>query len=398
MPNIKTYVEILDRSLNKICEVRALYPLTKEGMVLRYSRELSDYGFCEFRISTMDPLWADFGDVVIPHKYHVRVKRGSSYVWQGAIIDNPSRNKNYIHVKAAEYEFYLDKVLTKRTSAVSYGGTAPAQDIGLHYRVFSTGTMATAVANLITETVSALGSGHILSSLVAGTIENPDYPKNFSTAAGAELTGEWNFSSDVVLQYDYHSVLYVLKQFGIYTNADFRITDSLTFDFEKFLGNKQPGMAFVYGTRGNIVDYDIPRFGSRVTNDLFGIASTPDGTILHTEKTDEVSKEEFGLLQGSASFTDVKDKNALTARLSEQLRLTSNPEISPANFVLDEKAYPIGQYDIGDLVTAKVSDGAISYDEVRRVVGYTVNLHNTGREIVTAQTNAPRPEDVGSEL
>ncbi len=394
----KTYVEILNRDLEKICEVRALYPLTTDGMVLRYSRELSDYGFCEFRISTKDPLWADFGDVVIPHKYHVRLKRGGSYVWQGAIIANPSRNKNFVQVKAAEYEFYLDRVLIKRTSAVSYGGTAPSEDIGLHYRIFDSGTMASAVSTIRTEVVAALGENHILSGLTAGTMENPDYPKNFSTAAGAELTGAWNFSSDVVLQFDYHSVLYVLKAFGIYASADFRITDDLELDFEKFLGNKQPGTTFVYGTRGNIVDYDLPRFGERVTNDLFGIASTPDGTILHAQKTDEVSKEEFGLLQGPAAFTDVKDKNALSARLAEQLRLTSSPEVSPANFVLNEKAYPIGLFDIGDLVTAKILDGAIDYKEVRRIVGYTVNVHNTGRELATVQTNKPRPEDVGSSL
>lgn len=393
---VKTYVEILDRTQNKICEVRALYPLTKDGMVLRYSRELSDYGFCSFRISTEDPLWSQFGDVVIPHKYHVRIKRGNDFVWQGAIVDNPSRNKNYVEVKAAEYEFYLDRVLIKRTSAVSYGGIAPSEDIGLHYRIFDSGTMATAVTNIINEAVAAFGSNHILSGLTLGTIENPDYPKNFTTSAGADLTGAWSFSSDVVLQFDYHSVLYVLKQFGIYTNADFEITDGLVFNFEKFLGNKQPGMGFVYGRQGNMVDYNLPRLGARVTNDLFGIASTPDGTILHAEKTDEVSKDEFGLLQDSTSFTDVKDKNALTARLSEQLRLTSTPEISPANFVLNEKAFPVGQYNVGDLVTAKVVDGAINYKEVRRAVGYTVNVHETGREIVTVQTNRPRDEDVGS--
>ncbi len=394
----KTYVEILDRSLNKICEVRALVPLTADGMVLRYSRELSDYGFCEFRISTADPLWDDFGDIAVPHKYHVRIKRGGSYVWQGAIIDNPSRNKGFVQVRAAEYEYYLDKVLIKRTSAVSYGGTEPSEDIGKHYRIFSTGTMATAVTNIITEAVAAFGDNHILGSLTTGTIENPDYPANFTTIAGAALTGAWNFSENVVLQFDYHSVLYVLKAFGVYTNADFQITDDLEFNFEKFLGNKQPGIGFVYGTRGNIVDYDLPRFGGRVVNDLIGIAVTPDGTILHAEKTDEVSKEEFGMLQGPASFTDVKDKNALTARLSAELRLTNSPEVSPSNFVLDEKAYPIGQYDIGDLVTAQVQDGAIDYNEVRRVVGYTVNVHDTGRELTTVQTNKPRPEDVGSEL
>jgi len=393
--NTRTTVEILNRSLEKVAEARALYPINEQGMVLRYSKELSDYGTCTFRLRPQDPIFTDFGDIIEPHKYHVRIKRGNAYVWQGAIVDNPHRTHNYVEIKAAEYEFYLSKVLIKRTSAVSYGGTAPSEDIGLHYRIFSSGTMATAVSTMVTEVTAAFGSNHIMSGLTAGTIENPDYPKNFADSSGVALTGAWSFSSDVVLQFDYQSYLYALKAFGIYANADFRINNDLEFSFEKFLGNKNPGITFVYGTQGNMVDYDIPRLGSRMVNDLTGIATDPNGLVLHSNKSDSVSKDEYGLLQDASAFADVKDKNALNARLAEQLRLTSRPEATPHSFLLNEKAYPLGQYDIGDLITAKVKDGAIDYKEVRRVMGITVNLHGTGREMVTVQTNAPRAEDIG---
>src|SRR5882672_6793901 len=337
----RTTVEILNASLNKIAEARALYPINKQGTVLRYSKELSDFGSCLFRLRPQDPIFTQFGDILVPHKYHIRIKRGDSYVWQGAIVDNPHRTHNYLEVKGAEYEFYLSRVLVKRTSAVSYGGTAPSENIGLHYRIFSSGTMATAVTDLVTEAKAAFGSNHILNSLVLSTIENPDYPKNFATVAGTPLTGAWNFSSDVVLQFDYQSVLYVLKAFGIYAGADFRFTPSLGFEFKKFLGNKNPGISFVHGTQGNMADYDIPRLGSRMTNDLYGIATDPNGLILHANNSDSVSLEEFGLLQGSAVFADVKDRNALNARMTEQLRLPSRAEYSPNNFVLTEKAYPL---------------------------------------------------------
>lgn len=394
--NTRTTVEILNRSLERIAVAKALYPINEQGMVLRYSKELSDYGTCLFRLRPQDPLFTQYGDILEPHKYHIRIKRGNATVWQGAIVDNPHRTHNYVEVKGAEYEYYLSRKNVKRTSAVSYGGTAPSEDIGLHYRVFDTGTMATAVTNIVTEAKAAFGSNHIMANLTLGTIENPDYPKNFTTAAGEALTGEWNFSSDVVLQFDYQSVLYVLQAFGMYANADFRINNDLEFEFKTFLGNKNPGIGFIYGIQGNIVDYDIPRLGSRMTNSLTGIATDPNGLVLHAEKSDSVSKEEYGPLEDSAAFSDVKDKNALNARLAEQLRLTSRPEATPHNFLLNEKAYPLGQYDIGDLVTAKVKDGAIDYKEVRRVVGITVNVHNVGREMVTVQTNAPRAEDVGS--
>lgn len=392
----RTAVEILDRSLNKIAEVRSLYPLTRSGMVLQYSSELSDYGTCRFRISPKDQLFTQYGDILIPHKYHVRIKRGNSYVWQGAIVDNPRRTHNYVEVKAVEYLFYLNRVLVNRTSAVSYGGVAPTSDIGLHYRIFSSGTMAAAVTSVVTQAKAKLGTSHILNSMTLGTIENPDYPKNFSTSAGVAMTGGWTFTSDVVLQFDYQSVLYVIKSFGIYANADFRITPNLVFEFKKFLGNKNPGIVFQYGTQGNIVDYDVPRLGSRVSNSLTGIASTPDGVILHAEKSDSASIADYGLLEDSAAYSDVKDKNAMSARMEAQLRLTSKPESSPLNFLLNEKGYPLGQYGVGDLVTVKIKDGAIDYNGVRRIVGITVNLHNTGREMVTIQSNAPRPEDVGA--
>lgn len=388
-------VEILNSALEKVAHIKNLYPLNRDGMILRYSRELSDYGQCSFRVRKDDPMFTTLGDVLVPHQYHIRIRRNGSTVWQGAIVDNPSRNKNYIEVKGAEYLFYLDKVLVKRTSAVSYGAIVPSTDIGKHYRVFSSGTMSSAVSSIVTEAKAAFGSNHILSGLSVDTINNPNYPKNFATATGAPLVGAWNFSSNVVLQFDYHSVLYVLKQFGIYASADFEVTDNLVFNFKNFLGNKSQHLTFLYGTTGNIVDYDLPRYGSRVVNDLVGIGTTPLGTVLHAHKTDEVSKNVYGLLQGAAAFADVKDNNALSARLAEELRLTSSPTVSPVNLVLNERTYPVGIFGVGDIVNVEIRDGAIDYKAPRRIVGYTVNVHDTGRELTTVQTNAPRDEDIG---
>lgn len=390
----KTVVEILDSTLGKIAEVRSLVPLNKNGMVLRYSDEMSDYGFCTFRISVHDPLFTKYGDIVVPHRYHVRIKRAGITVWQGAIVDNLQRNKYFVEIKAAQYEFYLDHVLINRTSAVGYGEVAPVIDIGKHYRIFSSGTMASAVSTLITEAVAALGSSHLMSTMAPGAIVNPNYPLGYTAADGTPLTGAWNFSSQVVLQFDYQSVLYALKAFGIYSSSDFRLNADLTFDFNPFLGNKNPQLSFEYGTRGNIVNYNAPRLGSHMVNDYFGIATSPDGTVLHTEKTDETSKGFYGLMQGAIAFADIKDQNALSARLSEDLFLVKDPKDSPLNLTIDENGYPLGQYGIGDLVNVKIKDGAINYSAVKRIVGWTVNLHNTGREITTLQTNNPKPQDL----
>lgn len=393
---VRTVVEILDSSLGKIAEVRSLVPLDKNGLILRYSSELSNYGVCMFRVSVHDPLFTTYGDILIPHQYHIRLKRGGTTIWQGAIIDNTQRNKYFVEVRAAEYEYYLDHVLIKRTSAVGYGEVAPTVDIGLHYRIFSSGTMASAVSTIISETAARLGSSHLMSGLATGTITNPNFPVGFTTAAGAELSGAWTFSSDVVLQYDYQSVLYVLRSFGVYAQADFRLNADLTFDFEPFLGNKQVGLSFEYGQYGNVVNYNAPRLGSKMINDYYGIATDPSGVVLHKELTDETSKNTYGLMEGAIAFSDVKDQNALVARLAADLFLVQDLTGSPISLTLDENAYPLGQWGVGDLIHVKIKDGAIDYDAIKRVVGYTVTVHNTGRELTIVQTNAPTQSQLGS--
>jgi len=394
MAHVRTTVEILNNNLSKIAEVKNLYPLNREGMILRYSRELSDYGFCTFRISTKDPVFTQLGDIVVPHSHHVRIKRGNVIVWQGAIVDNTERNHNYIEVKAAEYLFYFDKVLIRRDK----DNPTTSEDES-NFKVFNSGTMASAVQTVVTNALADMGSSHALSGLTVGTIENPNYPANFSDTSSPPqpLRGAWHFSSDVSLQFDYHSAYYVLKMFGLYSGADFELTPDLVFNFKARIGNPLSGITFTYKRIGsNIIDYNIPRLGSRMVNDIIGIAADDLGNILHDTTNagrNTVSVNTYGLLQEARAYSDVKSKNMLAARLNEESCLVSDPEESPINVVLDEKGYPLGQYDLGDMVWMDIEDGIISYRKERRIVGFTVNVHDTGRELTTIQTNNP-PDDL----
>lgn len=390
MAQTRTVVEILNRSLSKVAEIKNLYPITKAGMILRYSKELSDYGKCTFRVRSNDPIFDTLGDILQPHVYNVRIKRGGTTVWQGAIVNNPQRTKNYVEVEAYEYLYYLDKILIRRSS--NNPATGSADNL---YRIFNSGTMATAVSSIITSAAADFGSNHPLSTLAAGTIDNPNYPEGFTDGTSA-LTGAWSFSSSVALQFDFHSVLYVLKAFGIYTNSDFQINNSLQFNFRTFLGNKQSAITFQYGTRGNVVDYNCPRLGKRMVNDLWGIATDSQGKIYHAEQKDTTSVNLYGKLEDAKAYVDVKDGNFLRARLAQDLRYTKTPDDSPINILLDEKGYPLGQYDIGDIVGVIINDNVISVNTRRRIVGITVTLHDTGRELVSVQTNKPRETDMGA--
>jgi len=394
LANVRTVVEILNSSLQKIAEIKALYPINNQGMILRYSRELSDYGQAIFRVATKDPILTQFGDILKPHAYHVRIKRGNETVWQGAIVDNTERNRNFVEVRAVEYLFYLDKILIRRDA-----DKPDTDEDENNFRVFSSGTMGTAVGSIFNEAKIDVGTNHILANMTAGTIETPDYPKNFTdgSAPPRALTGAWSFSADVTLQYDYHSALFVIKNFGNYTNADFELTRSLVFNFKKRIGNRITGITFNYGRIGsNIIDYNVPRLGMRMSNEIIGIAADDEGKILHATKRNTASVQTNGLLQTAKAFNDVKSKNPLEARLNEELRLTSDPEESPINIILDEKAYPLGQYGLGDIIWVKIKDHIIDFQKERRIVGMTVTLHNTGRELVAIQTNKPPDDMVGA--
>lgn len=389
---INYQIELLDSTLTKLTEVVTPYPLNKSGTVLRFSKELSDFGQCTFRISAFDSLWADFGDIVFPHQYHVRIRRNGAIVWQGAIIENTKRNKQYIEVVAAEYEWYLSKILINRSSNNPATGTADGV-----FRIFNSGTMATAVTNVMNETITNIkgaNSKHVLSTMTLGTIENPNYPPNMTNNSGTKLTGAWSFSTSLQLTYDFQTVLYLLKSFGIYSYSDFYIDNSLVFHFKKFVGNdRHYDVNFKFTkNNSNIIDYNLPRLGQRMVNKLYGIATDINGKILNSPQSDQTAITKYGLLEGVAAYADVKDQGILNARTQAELPLVSTPDSTNVIIVLDENAaYPLGVWDIGDIVNMAVSNNGIDFKEIRRVVGVSVDVNDTGREFTTVQSNIPRP-------
>lgn len=380
----KTTIEILDASLNFISPIQTPYPLDKEGTILQYSKELSAFGQVKFRISAFDPILSLRGDILNPHQYHVRIRRGTAVVWQGAIIENSKRTSKYVEVIAAEYLFYLQKKLIHRTSPDT-NGTANI------FRIFNSGTMAAAVTAIMNETIADYaGSNHALKNMTLGTVDNPNYPPNFTDTNNNALTGVWNFSANLTLQFDFHTVLYVLKAFGIYSYADFYIDNNLVFNFKSFVGNNHRyDINFTYGAQGNILDYNLPRFGQRQLNSTISIATDPNGVILNSPQSDQSSISQYGLMEGVAAYNDVKSQNMLNARAQAELPFIATPDETNAIIILDERAYPLGTYDIGDIVTINVQNKGVNFNQIRRIVGITVQLNDTGREQITIQTNTP---------
>lgn len=400
---IETRVEILDASLNLITWVKSLYPINSGGSLLQYSKELSDFGQCKFRISSYDTLLQEFGDILQPHQNHIRINRGGVIVWQGAIVENTKRTKDFIEVIAAEYLWYLNRILVQRTSTDPATGTA--DNI---YRIFNTvngaTTMAAAVTAIINETITTFKgeSGvHPLANMTLGEIDNPNYPPNSTDGTTTDnLTGPWKFGDGITapaMTFDFQSILYVLKSFANVTYADFKIDGNLVFSFLSFLGkDNHYDVNFTWGEHGNAVDFNIPRLGQQMANDLIGIATDNNGNVLHAEQTDQTSITTSGLIQSVAAYADIKDQATLNARVQAEIPLISSPEDSPQTFQLDERAYPLGLYDVGDIITVNVDHDFLKYSAVKRIVGISTDLGDAGRELTTVQLNTPLPSQYGS--
>ncbi len=381
--NPKYRIEILDKDLNALTELKSFYPLDSSGNFLEYVDKLSAWGKCRFRVATHDQSLVDYGDIFEPFKYHVRIYRSDILVWSGLIVTNPRRTKRFIEVEARTYIYLFTKVLVRRDASVAAG------DGKDNYRTFDTGTMATAVQNIFTEAKADSGDNSMLSRFTLGTIENPAFPANYTRADGSALTGTWNFSADMTLQFDYRDIFYVLSALAMYPACDFEVTKDLVFNFKQYIGNKTTDIVFEYSNWGSVTDYNAPLNGDRMANDLTGVAADFGNQILHSQKVDDASVQEYGRIQGVAAYIDVKNINALRSRLVEELRLTSKPD-SELHVTLNDKAYPLGQYGLGDVVRIRVKDRIIDVDQLRRIVGIDVYVGGTGQETIRLITNKPK--------
>lgn len=378
-------VYLLDQNRQRIGQMQNLVPNNKTGNILSVIKRLSNYHSASFRVAKDDPIFKQLGNIVQPWHNGVEITHNNVTIFKGLVMNNPHRTSRYIDVQAYSYLFRLTKKLVKRDVEVNPG------DGKDNYRTFNTGTLAAAVQSIITEAQTAVPANDLIKGITFGTINNPNFPSGFVKADTTPLTGAWNFSSDITLQFDYKSLLYVLQSFGIYANCDFELTDSLVLNFKNFLGRDQSSMVFEYSNTGAVFDYDLPLNGQRMTNDLWGIAADLEGNVLHVETPDTVSQTQYGFLEDVVGFLDVKDINPLKARTTEELPIIAYPD-NTINIWIDasKSDYGFGMYDIGDIVTIKINDGIIAMNARRRLTGINLTVHNTGREIITVETNPPK--------
>lgn len=372
-------IEILNKSGGFVAPIRNTAALDKSGQWLRITKKLSDWGTCRFRVSTKDPIFTTEGDILTPWKYHVRVRRDGVTIWQGVIIKNLSRTKYHIDVEARTYLYMLDRVLIRHDASDGKGSE--------NYRTLRAGTLAASIQTLVSEATTDMGVA--MTSLTAGTIDNPNFPADFKDSTGTTLSGAWTWSDTFQYKFDYRSLLFVLKVLGGFANFDFEVTNSFVLNFKSYIGNKQPELKFFYGEFGNIRDYDTPLDGEGMANFIQAVAADNDFNIIHAEASDQASINEYGKIPVVAAYVDVKNTNLLISRSREELNLVKTPG-AEVHLVLNNKAFPIGQWDVGDTVTVEIKDHVINVSEQRRIVGYEIDVEANMEETVRLITNKPR--------
>jgi hypothetical protein len=356
-------VEILDTSDNVVGIVRTMIPFDREGTVLQFDDYLSSYGKLRLRMALKDPLTD--ASIYGPFKYRIRIKKDNRVVWFGVITDNPERTPKYITIEARTLLWYFTRVQV-------------ANDANSDYRSFTSGTMSAAVTTLFNEGKNRPHSP--MSDFTLGTVDNPVYPWNKTTP--------WAFSDVYKSEYTYATLYDVIFNMGAISDADFEVTPSKVFNFRSPKGEIKNNISFEYGANGAIDTFNSPLYGSRMANKLLLMGYDKDYKLVKSspEATDAASISEYRELWQVLAYNEMMTQDAINAKANSELAIVKNPD-TELHISLNDKALPFGMYDLGDSVWIRIKTGIINVNELRRIVGWKININENGKETVTLITN-----------
>jgi hypothetical protein len=348
----------------KIAHVKNLVPI-KGTTCLEFEDYLSNYGSLKFRIQTKDPLLATT-NIVEPHKYLIRLERDNATVFEGPIVNNPKRNHQFIEVEAKTYAWYLTKVQVNHTA------TTP------DFRQFNAGTMATAVDTLFDEGVALANSP--IHDFTVGTITNPDYPWAKETA--------WTFTTNLFMEFQHQDLFSVISSMANASNADFTVSDDKVFDFKPSIGTTRNDVTITFGRGGNCDDYDSPLDGEGMFNEIVCASfNSTGGSIIRSNVMSDTSLyTDYHRLWAGFMFDESLSPDTLNER-AKRLLLLNKIANAQVDLVLNEKAMPMGTYNLGDYIRVNINDGPISFNKERRIIGWKVSVMSNGVERTTLVTS-----------
>lgn len=144
--------------------------------------------------------------------------------------------------------------------------------------------------------------------------------------------------------------------------------------------------ALVFELGGNISSYDYTEDGSKAVNSVYVIgAGSSDAQLISTAQDTTKFANGWGLLEETASYTDVTDTTLLANLASAQIFAASSPPIT-LKIVAPPYVDPVyGTYEIGDDVRVRIKDPFFpqGLDNSYRIVALNVQPGETGPEQIT---------------
>jgi hypothetical protein len=150
--------------------------------------------------------------------------------------------------------------------------------------------------------------------------------------------------------------------------------NGITFEFGKNIS----GMAWTLDASGMI-------------NQLTGIGTGSGPNSLKSVADDFILEGTYGLLQGSMTFSDIKQQGILDRVTGENLRLVKTVRSQPQLQVYTNDP-PFGSYGIGDVVTINAQDGFFNLQrEKHRIISIVVAVSNEGIDNIGLEFADPLP-------
>lgn len=175
-----------------------------------------------------------------------------------------------------------------------------------------------------------------------------------------------------------HNILDALQDLTeVYNGFDIEITPNKEFKHHYPYKGNDDGVVFELGKNIGSIAYDVD--ATRTVSELHGMGAGGDrnrciAVVTHTE-----TQTDFGLLQSTEDFSNVRRYDTLVDRTTEALRVRKGVRVLPQITVVTEDP-AFGSFSVGDIVRVRAFKGYIDLDRQYRIGTQLVQVSDEGYE------------------
>lgn len=337
---------ICDKDDNKLAELHNAHNRN-------WSRYLSQESVANFTLLTDDPKATPTNLTLGNHLY---IYRGNAIVFGGYVSDLDAKPKDIV-VTNTSWEGLLNNRVIKPAADLTAGETYTDKKIADEIMKVILDNFNTTKTTGIT-----IPEGNYPTDTDSITIEMGYWEKGLDAWMKLAAVGQLDFTIDPES-----------KEAFIYEDK----------------GKRRYNIILSYGTSGNVRDYNQLTSDAQLVNELIavGIQDFSNEVMKETLPTtvtvvDGPSQQAHGLYQRAIPFESTTDESPLTSQAQEHLRIYKDGN-TETGLVLGGPNIPSpGDYNLGDKIKVKVSDGIVDVDKWMRIVGNEIQIHDSGKEYV----------------